>query len=140
MLVVYSPKYKPKSKGGDNAHMRNKVEGGHYLRGDEGRVNVNLLAEDAAIAGLIGLVVLLVSYQQDRFHKAQEFVQPQGAQVELTPLAQNPVLVFEGQVQQKCPGDGEFGDIKGFEILRDRNKELRALKVICRQDVAEPAK
>ena len=106
-----------------------------YFRGDEGRKNKRFLSTGLIVAGAMGFSWLLTSYSFDRFKKQQELNLPQGAQVELTPLAKKPIFVFSGQQEPKCPGD-----IEKVEILRDGNKEFRALNVICKPNTAEPAK
>src|SRR6184192_1714655 len=106
-----------------------------YYRGDEGRPKRRLLSTGALVAGVFGFSWLLVSYTSDRIKKQQELNLPQGAQVELTPLAEKPILVFSGQQEPKCPGD-----IEKVEILRDGNKEFRALNVICKPSTAELVK
>jgi hypothetical protein len=105
-----------------------------YNRGDEGRPKRRYLSTVALVGGVAGISWLLTGYGFDRFNKSQELKLPQGAQIDLTPVAQKPILVFSGQQEAKCPGD-----IEKVEIVRDGNKELRALNVICKPTAAEPA-
>lgn len=104
-------------------------------RGSEGRRNRSVLSTVALIGGVAGISWLLTAYGFDRFNKSQELKLPQGAQIDLTPLAEKPIIVFLGQNEPKCPGD-----IEKVEILRDGNKEFRALNVICKPTAVEPAK
>jgi hypothetical protein len=98
-------------------------------------VKKSLLSAGVFVTSVVGFLWLLTSYSFDRYKKSQELILPQGAQIELTPIAEKPILVFSGQQEPKCPGD-----IEKVEVLRDGNKEFRALKVTCKQAAVGPAK
>jgi hypothetical protein len=114
--------------------MKNNLEKGGYLSGQEGRI------EHWAAAALLLLIAAGYvggnkrSAEWDR--KVNEFVTPQGASEVLEPVARRQLtLVYEGQKEPKCPGD-----IEKVVPMKDENGTFRALNVICKPNTAEPAK
>jgi hypothetical protein len=105
------------------------------LRGERGEITAGEMAGILFVALVAIGAFMDMSHESSRYKEANKFVLPLGAQVELAPTAQKPILVFEGQMQPKCPGD-----IERVEILRDENTEFRALGVICKPSTAEPTK
>ena len=95
------------------------MEGGGYLNGDQGNTELSGGAWVGIIATTLLVGTLMVSEEgrKNRADKAKTFVPTPGAQIELAPVAEKPILVFANQQEGKCPGDGEFGNIKGFELV-----------------------
>lgn len=114
--------------------MKNNVEGGNYLRGQEGSVKGWLVAALFGGVALAAIVSQKEGMEMDRI--AGEFVPPQGATEVLPPASKHSLIrVYEGQSKPNCPGG-----IQELVNLIDRNGNFRGDKVVCNPVPAEPVK
>ena len=112
--------------------MKNHIEGGRYLRGQEGGAAEWVLAAITAV----GLVYLAdTSFQRGARTAMNEPDFPQGAQEEYKRTANKFTFVYEVQQEPKCPGD-----IDKVTPIINKAGELRGANVVCKPAVAAPAR
>jgi hypothetical protein len=120
------------AKGGENGRMKNVLEGGRYLRGEEGGSAFQWLF---ALAG----TAVLLYYADTAFQRGARTAMnepdfPEGARQEFTQTARKFSVVYESQNEPKCPGD-----IKDVNPIINKAGELRGLKVVCNPPEVKPA-
>jgi hypothetical protein len=112
--------------------MKNAVESGRYLRGEEGGSALQWLF------ALAGSAVLLY-YADPAFHRGARTAMnepdfPQGAQETYDRTASKFTIVYEGQQENKCPGA-----IRENVPIMNKAGEVRGLKVVCNPPEVKPA-
>jgi hypothetical protein len=121
--MIQSPKYEPKSKGGDNEIERERRKG----------LMTGIVFIGAIAGGVLGTNMLIDKYNKSDLQ--HEDIVHTGASEEFTPAAKKFSIMYEGQQQPGC-----FGGIEKVTAIINSNGEIRGVSVICKPDALEPAK